>query len=100
MSKFWNEDRYEIILSLICHMKGIKREEFFTLLKDQQFKYVTLLLLKKYNCLDEEKLHKDFLDENKRLVSKGYKKAEEKLLVNKEFRNKYFQIEEQIEKML
>lgn len=96
----FREKKYEKVLEGICEVKGIKREELFKILKDRNCKYLLFLLMKKYNCVDLEKLNEDFSINNKRSVSYGTKKAEEKLLINRDFRNMYFEVEDIIDKII
>ena len=84
---------YEKIIEAICYVKGIKSHESLKILKDRECKYVLFLLLKKYKCGDEESAYKKFLISNKRAVNYGLKKAEERFFINKEFRDRYFEIE-------
>lgn len=85
---------YEKIIEAICEVKGIKSNELLKILKDKECKYILLLLLKKYKCGDVENVYKDFMISNKRAVTYGAKKAEERFFVNKEFREMYFEIED------
>jgi len=93
-----NLDKYDKIIEVLCRAKGINREELFKLLKDKECKYLMFLLLKKYKCVDLEKLNKDFSIESKKAINYNFKKAEERFFVNKEFRDMYFNLEEIIEK--
>ncbi|WP_373471370.1 hypothetical protein [Carnobacterium alterfunditum] len=89
---------YEKIIETICYVKGIKRNETLKILGDREYKYVLLLLLKKYKCSDIEYVHKDFPISSKTTVNYGLKKAEERFFINKEFREMYFEIEDILEK--
>jgi len=88
---------YDKIIEAICYVKGIKRHESLKILKNRDCKYVLFLLIKKYKCKDVENDYKDFLVSNKRVMSYGLRKAEERFFFNKEFREMYFQIENTIE---
>lgn len=70
------------------------------LLDNKEVKYLLLLLLKQFNCLDKERLKKQLDIKNSRSIEINLRKAEEKLLINKEFRQKYFYLEEKIEKKI
>lgn len=84
---------YEKIIEAICYAKGIKSHESLKILKDREYKYILFLLLKKYKCADEESDYKKLLISNKTAVNYGLKKAEERFFINKEFRDRYFEIE-------
>lgn len=85
--------RYVKILNVICNYYNIDEEEFLILLKERESKYMLLLLMKKYRCMDEEGLTEVLKLKNKRSLKYSIKKAEEKLLISREFREKYFEIE-------
>lgn len=87
-----NFDNYYRIIKLICMHKGINESELSKLLKDKECKYLMLLLMKKYGYIDMEKLRDDFSIKNKKSINYGFKKAEEKLFINKNFRDLYFKI--------
>lgn len=93
-------NKYEKIISFMCAYKRISREELFKILKDKNCKYIFLLLLKKYKCLDINRINGYFPECSKRALSYGFKKAEEKLFINKEFRDEYFEVEDNIEKSI
>lgn len=89
-------DRYLKILKVVSVYNGIDESDFIKLLNDKENKYLLLLLLKKYKCINEENVMKIFNYKNKRSINYNIKKAEEKLLINKYFREKYFEIEENL----
>lgn len=92
----FRSDKYEEIIDIICSMKGIEKEELYKILKDREYKYLLFLLLKKYNCDDMEKINRDFYINNKRVVNYNIRRAQEKFLINNEFRQVYFQAEKEI----
>lgn len=89
-------DRYLKILRTISLYYGIDEKSFILLLKEKENKYLLLLLLKKYRCMDEKNIMNIFNYKSKKSISYNIRKAEEKLLINKEFRDKYFEIEESL----
>ena len=95
-----NLDKYDKVIEVLCRAKGINKEELFRLLKDKECKYMMFLLLKKYKCVDLEKLSKDFSIESKKTINYNFKKAEERFFVSKEFRDMYFNLEEIVEKSI
>ena len=87
-------DKYLKILESICNYYGLTRSDLLNILKDRDNKYLLLLLLKKYRCIDEKKI-KDILDiKSNRIIKYNMKKVEEKLFINKEFIERFFAIEE------
>jgi len=101
MHKYFSdkEEKYEKIIDLLCKYKGLNREKLFKILKDQECKYLFYLLIKKYGCDDNMTImQKDFPTVNKNRIRNNFKKAEEKLLLNRRIRNMYFEAEDLIEK--
>lgn len=94
------DDKYEKIISFMCTYKKITRDQLFKILKDRKCKYILLLLLKKYRCSDIRMINGYFPKYSKRALNYGFKKAEEKLFINKEFREEFFELEDYIEKTL
>lgn len=95
-------DKYEKIIAIICEYKGIKEEEIVNLLDDNDCRYLLFLLLKKYNCINVERLKEDFSITNKSSINYDYdyKKAREKFFVNKNFRDAYFEIDNLVNKII
>lgn len=94
-----SKSKYICILNCICRYYGITYEELIRLAKCKEERYLLLLILKKNNCLDIEKL-KDILQvKNKKSVDNNLRMAEKTFFINSEFRKKYFEFEEEIEKI-
>jgi len=94
----YNVDKYEKIINIICFMKGIDENELCNILKDKDLKYLLFLFLKKYKCDNLDRINRDFFINNKKVVNYNSRKAQEKLLINSQFREVYFEIEKEIEK--
>lgn len=89
-------DRYINILRGISLYYGMDENNFIKLLKDKENKYLLLLLAKKYKCMDEDQIMGVLNYRSKKSFLYNVKRAEEKLLINREFRDKFFQIEESL----
>lgn len=89
-----------MIMELICDVKGISKEELFKILDDKECKYLMLLLMKKYDCLNEKLLREQFDINSKRVINYNANKAREKFFINSSFREEYFQLEEILEKSI
>ena len=87
-------EKYLKILTTICNYYGLTQSEFITLLANKETKYILLLLLKKNKCMDKEKMLEILNLKSVKSVNYNIQKAEEKLLINREFREKFFEIEE------
>lgn len=92
-------ERYEVIIKVICRYRGIEDKDLFKILKDREWKYLLFLLLKKFDCVNFDRLCEDFSIKSKRCVNYNFKKAEEKFFINKEFRDMYFEAESLIENL-
>jgi hypothetical protein len=97
---FINEDKYTKIIEFICSYKSISKIELFRLLKNRESKYLLLLLLEKYKCVDTQRICDDFNSKSPKSIKYSLKKAEEKFFINREFRETYFEIEEMIKKII
>ncbi|HCW04011.1 MAG TPA: ribose-5-phosphate isomerase [Clostridium sp.] len=86
--------KYEKIINIICKYKGITKEELGKILKDKECKYLLLLLLENYKCMDLKQMEEDLQILSKRSIKYNVKKAEEKFFINKGFREKYLEVEE------
>ena len=92
--------KYIKILKIICNYYGIEEENFIELIKNRDNKYILLLILKNNNCLDKEKIKEILRLKNSKSINNSLKMAEEKLLVNRIFRERYFELENNIDKMM
>ena len=95
-----NKLKYIKILKIICRYYGIEEENFIELIKNRDNKYILLLILKNNNCLDKEKIKEILRLKNSKSINNSLKIAEEKLLVNRIFRERYFELENNIDKMM
>lgn len=90
--------KYLKILNNICNYYGIDEEKFIELLKNRDNKYILLLVLKNNHCLETDKIKEIFNLKTSKSINSNLRLAEEKLLVNKIFREKYFELEDNIDK--
>ena len=86
------------IIKFICDKNHTSNEQMMNILKDREYRYLTILILKKHG-------YSDSLDEmmnfkSKRSVNYSIKKAEEKFFINSEFRDKYFRLEKELQDMM
>lgn len=93
-----NNIRYDKILEYLYRYYDTNNEEFIKYMKKKENKYMFLLLLKRNNSLNIEKVCNKIGEKNIKNIKKNIKVAEMKLLVNKDFREKYFEIECEIRK--
>lgn len=90
------DDKYLKILETVCMYYGMSTDDLIKLLQERDNRYLLLLLLKKYKCMNEDKLKEVFNVKSKRTLNNNVKRAEEKLLINRDFREKFFEIEEDL----
>ena len=69
-------------------------------MKKREFKYLLLLLMKEFKCLDKEFIKTQLNLKCDRTIDNNMKKAEEKLLINSEFRNDFFYLEKRLDKKI
>jgi hypothetical protein len=93
-------DKYEKVINIICTMKGIEKEELYKILEDKECKYLLFLLLKKYKCDDMNKITRDFYIDNKRVVNYNIRRGQERFLINTDFRETCFKVEEKIKEQV
>ncbi|ADL52773.1 hypothetical protein [Clostridium cellulovorans] len=91
-----DKKRYYKIIKAICDENNIQTEELIHILQNKNFKYIFLLILKNNNCIEYDELQKLFNLKTKKSINYGCKKAKESLLINKEFRNLYYEYEKNI----
>ena len=94
-----NKLKYVKILNDICNYYGIDEEKFMELLKNRDNKYILLLILKNNHCLEIDEIKEIFKLKTSKSISSSLRLAEEKLLMNRFFREKYFELENNIEKI-
>lgn len=101
MSKYFNNknQQYETIIHILCEYKGISRDELLQILKDKECKYIFFLLIKKYGCDDMKIIQQDFPNINSKSINSNFKKAKEKVLLNRKIRDMYFEADSIIEKV-
>ena len=93
-------DKVTIVMNVLAAYLEVDMSDMSRELRKRENKYIFILLLQNYKCLQKDKV-KDVL----RIISdKSYKnnidKAQEKFLINKEFREKYFEIQEGLNKII
>lgn len=93
-------DKTSIVINVLCTHLGMDVEDINKILKKKENKYLLLLLLKNYKCLDKEKIKKMLEIISDKSINYNINKAQEKLLINKEFRKMYFKIEEGLDKII
>ena len=93
-----NKLKYIKILNNVCNYYGIDEDEFIELLKNRDNKYILLLILKNNHCLEMDEIKEIFKLKTAKSIHSSLRLAEEKLLVNRLFREKYFELENNIEK--
>ncbi|SUY46659.1 ribose 5-phosphate isomerase [Clostridium putrefaciens] len=92
--------QYEKIIQILCQYNNIDENDIIPLLRDKECKYLLLLLLKSNKCTDEVILEEIMSLKTKTSIQYNFKKAEEKLYVNKDFREKYFEIQRIIKEII
>lgn len=89
-----------IIINVLLNHLGIKDRNYSEILSKKENRYVLLLLFKKYNCLNKEEIKEILKTVSNRSLRIDIEKAEEKFLINKEFRNMYLEIEHYLNEVI
>ena len=90
--------KYVKILNNIFNYYGVNEDKFIELLKNRDNRYILLLILKNNHCLEIDKIKEIFKVKTSKSINSSLRLAEEKLLVNRFFREKYFELENTLEK--
>lgn len=90
-------ESYKRVINILIQYYGLSREEFYQLFKKKENKYLLLLLLNDFKCLNEAENKDEPINFSRRSIIYNLKKAEEKLLINKDFREEYFDLQEKLE---
>lgn len=93
-------DKVTIVMNVLATYLGIEVKEINEILKKKENKYIFLLLLKNYKCLQKDKVKEVLNIINDKSIKYNIDKAEEKFLINKEFREMYCEIEDGINKII
>ncbi len=93
-------NKVEVIKMVMCNYFNINEEKLEILFKDKEKIYLILLLMKRYNCLGKDEIEKEIEKIISRKTKRNVDKAEEKILINKQFRDMYFTLEDEIDKIL
>ena len=100
MGSNYELDKIIIVSNVLCAYLGVDSKDLNKTLKKKENKYLYLLLLKNYKCLDKDKL-KDILEIiTEKSIKNNINKAEEKFLINKNFRETYVEIERGLNKII
>ena len=93
-------DKVTIVMNVLAAYLGIETKEMSENLKKKENRYIFLLLLKNYKCLQKDKVKEILNIINDKSIKYNMDKAQEKFLINKEFREMYFEIQEGINKII
>lgn len=93
-------DKVSIVMNVLASYLDIEVNEMNKILKKKENKYIFLLLLKDYNCLQKDKVKEILNIVSDKSIKYNIDKAQEKFLINKEFREMYFEIQDGINKII
>lgn len=93
-------DKTIIVINILCSYLGEDSKEFSNVIKNKENRYLLLLLLKNYRCLNRNEIKILLNMSSDKSINYNIKKAEEKLLINKEFRESYLSIEKYLEDVI
>lgn len=90
--------KYEIIIKSICEFKGIEKNELMSILSDKNCRYLLFLMMKKYKCNYTDRVKENLNINSSKTINSNIKRAKEKFLINRNFRDDYFEVNNLIEK--
>lgn len=93
-------DKVSIIINILAVYLGVEVKEINNKLKKKENKYLLLLLLERYNCLNGENVKGLLEIISDKSMKYNIGKAQEKFLVNKKFREMYLEIQEGLNKII
>lgn len=88
--------KYKNIVDMVCQYYHVGEEE---LLKKKENLYLIILLMKNLKCMNND-ITKILEYTGRKNIKYNIKKAEEKILINKYFREEYFLLEENIKEKI
>lgn len=89
-----------LIINALINYLDIRNKDYNEILSKKENRYILILLLKKYNCLNKDEIKEILQRISYRSLKNNIEKAEEKFLINKEFRKLYLEIEDNINKII
>ena len=94
------KERIYALKKVLCYYYGVEWNQIQSKMNNKENRYILLLLLKEYNLIELDKAKKEMGLNYIKNIKYGIKKAEEKFLVNKYFRDKYILIEDEVRKVI
>lgn len=89
-----------IIINVLLSYLEIEDKDYNKILSKKENRYILLLLLKKYKCLNKENIKEVLQEISTKSLKSNIEKAEEKFLINKSFREIYLEVEDYINKII
>ncbi|MEG2867657.1 MAG: hypothetical protein RR894_07920 [Terrisporobacter sp.] len=93
-------DKSRIIINILCNHLDEDFKDFKNNIRKKDNKYLLLLLLKNYKCLNREQIKLLLNINSDKSINYNIRKAEEKFLINKDFRDIYLVIEKYLEDVI
>lgn len=93
------QDILDDLLEFILRINGMSAEDMVDFLRKKENLYILILIMKDYHFLQDKRV-KEILGEHNKNISSTIRKAEETILINSSFREKYFRIDKKIKKII
>ncbi|WP_238885736.1 hypothetical protein [Clostridium sp. YIM B02551] len=93
------QDVLDDLLEFVLGVNGMSLEDMVDFLRKKENLYMLILIMKDYHFLHDKRV-KEILGEHNKNINSTLKKAEEKILINSSFRERYFRIDEKIKKII
>lgn len=93
-------DKVTIVMNVLASYLNVDMSEMSNELRKKENKYIFLLLLKNYKCLQKDKIKEVLSIISDKSYKNNIDKAQEKFLINKGFRERYLEIQEGLNKII
>ena len=93
-------NRYQGVILILCNYFGVNEYQLKEIFKEKENLYMAILLLNKYNCLRLDELMMKVNVLTHRKLKNKLREAEDRILINIDFRKRYFMLEGLIEENL
>lgn len=93
-------DKVTIVMSVLASYLDVDMSEMSNELRKKENKYIFLLLLNNYKCFQKDKIKEVLSIISDKSYKNNMDKAQEKFLINKEFRERYLEIQEGLNKII
>lgn len=93
------EDKFLNIIQYFCKLNGLNVKNLIDFIGKAENKYLLLLIINRYGNINDKRVN-EILRVKDRTINLNLRKAEEKILISRNFRKRYFELEDEINKII